>query len=142
LGKLVGLSLILVGLLGLKEIEEEKDEKTSIRGNRGMPVIRKSSTIFMSGLLQGFTGIDSLIALIPSLSVASLSSILIYATLLAIGCSIVMSLFCALLGQFDKALLRHDPSGGLPLLLSSYACYSSVVIGIVMTILDFSGLTG
>jgi len=131
-GKLVGLSLVLVGLYGLHEIKEERAHKET-KPNQ--------EAIFVTGVVQGFSGLDACLGLLPSLSAHSLLSILQYILLLVIGTIFAVCVFCVALGELNQKFTNRDPTGELPLVLSTYACYLSIIVGVIMSVMEFSGYT-
>lgn len=53
LSKLVGVSLILVGLYGIHEISEEREERLKSKDKKKPNVINSYYAIFSTGLIQG-----------------------------------------------------------------------------------------
>eukprot|EP01127_Copromyxa_protea_P018737 TRINITY_DN5969_c0_g1_i1.p1 TRINITY_DN5969_c0_g1~~TRINITY_DN5969_c0_g1_i1.p1 ORF type:complete len:222 (+),score=20.37 TRINITY_DN5969_c0_g1_i1:49-714(+) len=131
----VGVSLILVGGMGLREVNYEKRKKQSmlpLHFNRGVTDHKpKESVSLMTGIWQGFTGSGHFVGVMPALTLPSLMSAILYLLLFCSGTAIAMAAFSGIVGEVSKRVTDKGSTVN-PLQLAYFASWFSVAIGILM----------
>mmetsp|Transcript_18261 Transcript_18261/g.18330 ORF Transcript_18261/g.18330 Transcript_18261/m.18330 type:complete len:303 (-) Transcript_18261:105-1013(-) len=125
----VGLSLIAIGLVGIKEVydaEKERDDELEAEEDLGAP--KTELAIFANGLLHGFSW-DGAPSLAPALAMTSLRSALSFFLSYCIGTITVMSLVAAGVGEGTVRLGKAVNSPSLPKKLSFVSSLLAIAIG-------------
>lgn len=142
----VGISLVVIGLLGMKEAKEwetELEESGSLNSlsaaaapeDHVMPFGRNRSIVF-NGLLHGFSW-DGAPSLAPALAVASWRGNLAFLLSYGLGTMVTMALTTTLVGEGTRRAgqIFHRPD--LPQKLSFFSSILAMLVGIVWTGLAF-----
>jgi len=131
----VGFSLVLIGLMGIKEAREWAKENPIPTNSLSAAVLdnkeqQKNRVVILNGLLHGFSW-DGAPSLAPSLAVATWRGNLAFLLAYALGTIGVMTVATTVIGEGSRqaghALHRHDLPQKLGLISSAVA----IVIGTV-----------
>eukprot|EP01035_Chromulina_nebulosa_P019595 gene19595-25499_t len=120
----VGLSLIAIGLLGLKENIFDSNDQELLAIDRQ----RDSRAIFANGLLHGFSW-DGAPSLAPALAMSTWESILGFLLSYCIGTTFAMSLAVGLLSEGSTRLGKVVKSPDLTKTLSIISSILAILIG-------------
>jgi hypothetical protein len=138
--KAVGLSLIAIGLLGMKEsmeIGSEHDHHEGMEGNGELGKKRSSSAIFANGVLHGFS-LDGAPSLAPAIAMASWKSVTMFLAAYSLGTMATMSLAAGIVGGLSRKIGEIANKPDLPKKLSFYSSLFAVIIGVYWLIQSFS----
>lgn len=134
----VGLSIILIGIMGIKEAREWEDEfegeykpqslSSAVTPDSGVKTAAKRAVIF-NGLLHGFSW-DGAPSLAPALAVATWGGNLAFLSAYAMGTMTTMALATTLIGEGTRRAgeLFHRPD--LPQKLSLISSYVAIAVGL------------
>lgn len=129
----VGISLIIIGLLGVKEAREW-DETTEMAKslsaaatNETSPPVRQRAILF-NGLLHGFSW-DGAPSLAPALAVATWSGNLAFLGAYATGTMVTMAAVTMLIGEGTRRAGRLFPN--IPRRLSFASSIVAMAVGVV-----------
>eukprot|EP01124_Arcella_intermedia_P029222 TRINITY_DN6113_c5_g1_i1.p2 TRINITY_DN6113_c5_g1~~TRINITY_DN6113_c5_g1_i1.p2 ORF type:complete len:135 (+),score=39.64 TRINITY_DN6113_c5_g1_i1:333-737(+) len=103
---MVGLSLIGIGLLGLHENRQAKAPSLK-QIHRPARKKRENWSLFTTGVIQGFTGSDHFVGVLPALALPSPLSVSLYLLSFALGTLLAMALFTALTGELSALFSRN-----------------------------------
>jgi hypothetical protein len=98
----VGLSLLAIGLLGVKENLEARNEISDVDGESGKS-LKSNKAIFANGFLHGFSW-DGAPSLAPAIAMATWRSVVCFLLSYCIGTVITMSLAAAAVGESSVRL--------------------------------------
>ena len=134
---MVGLSLVAIGLVGIKEVYDSRNEKDS-DDEEGAQIAapRTSLAIFANGILHGFSW-DGAPSLAPALAMTSLSAALGFFLSYCIGTITAMSLVAGGFGEGTVRLGKAVNSPDLPRKLSFISSVLAICIGIFWVIQAF-----
>ena len=139
----VGLSLILIGVLGIREarawVEEEEavpakslsaaaNNDTTVAGLAGKP--EKISAVVFNGLLHGFSW-DGAPSLAPAIAVATWSGNLAFLSAYAVGTMTTMAIVTTLVGEGTRRAGQIFQRPDIPQKLSFASSILAIVIGVV-----------
>jgi len=141
----VGGSLVIIGLLGIKEAREWKAEIEMVQplnlsaaaADSGVRMQRNRAVIF-NGLLHGFSW-DGAPSLAPALAVATWRGNVTFLLSYALGTMAAMAATTTLIGEGTRTAgeMLHRPE--IPQKLSYVSSFVALFAGTVWTILSFSG---
>ena len=131
----VGLSLILIGVMGIKEAREWEDEIDGVQpqslsaaaADAGIKMSQKRAVIF-NGLLHGFSW-DGAPSLAPAIAVASWAGNLTFLSAYAVGTMITMALTTTLIGEGTRKAGQVFQRPDLPQKLSMASSVLAIAIG-------------
>ena len=127
---LVGLNLVFIGVLGLKDSWKEDPESISLDNNdtkKGIPL----SLVFGNGFLHGFS-LDGVVSLVPSLTLSTAYAALLYLLSYAVSTAVVMSAAAAAIsGSISKLWSNMGEGSKLPQKLAYYSSLVSIVLGLL-----------
>jgi hypothetical protein len=142
----VGLSLVLIGVMGIKEAREWKEELGDLVTMTGPPLqslsaaavgvadtglkTAESRAIVLNGLLHGFSW-DGAPSLAPALALATWSGNLAFLTAYAIGTMTTMALVTTLVGEGTRRAGQIFQRPDIPQKLSLASSVLAIVIGVV-----------
>ncbi len=126
----VGASLVLIGLLGVKESLEQghdNDEEgnESSNGKKTM----SSSAIFANGVLHGFSW-DGAPSIAPAVAMSSWRAATYFLLSYSLGTVIAMSISASTIGALSSKLGKMSQAPDFPKKLSLYSSMLAVLIGI------------
>lgn len=125
----VGFSLLLIGIIGIKESLESK-AGAEISSEEGGNITRKSgAAIFANGLLHGFSW-DGAPSLAPALAMTSINSCLSFFFSYCLGTTTVMSILGATVGEGSIRLGKAVNSPDLTTKLSFASSVIALFIGL------------
>jgi len=133
----VGLSLILIGVLGLKDanalgnmdqIAMENDDKTTGKGG--------AKRVFLNGMLHGLSW-DGTPSLAPALSFNSWQPVMIFLFAYCSGVVAAMSSCTGLIGEGSVRASEVSGRNALPQRLSKLSSWLAIAIGVVWTVKSF-----
>lgn len=146
----VGLSLVVIGLMGLKEAREwgeEIEEMADIAPTKSLSAAGidavgdhvtevKNRSVIFNGLLHGFSW-DGAPSLAPALAVATWRGNMAFLVAYATGTMAAMALTTTLIGEGTRraGAIFHRPD--LPQKLSLFSSMLAILIGVVWTGLAF-----
>jgi hypothetical protein len=141
----VGGSLVIIGLLGIKEAREWKAEIETVQplnlsaaaADSGVKMQRNRAVIF-NGILHGFSW-DGAPSLAPALAVATWRGNVTFLLSYALGTMAAMAATTTLIGEGTRRAgeILHRPD--VPQKLSYVSSFVALFAGTVWTILSFSG---
>mmetsp|Transcript_5991 Transcript_5991/g.10010 ORF Transcript_5991/g.10010 Transcript_5991/m.10010 type:complete len:310 (-) Transcript_5991:114-1043(-) len=133
----VGISLVIIGLMGMKEAREWEHDMEGVQpqslsaaaADPGVKTAQKRAVVF-NGILHGFSW-DGAPSLAPALAVATWSGNLTFLLAYALGTIGVMTIATTVIGEGTRRAgeLFHRPD--IPQKLSFYSSILAVVIGLV-----------
>ena len=133
----VGLSLILIGIMGIREAREWEDEMmeggvqpqslSAAAADAGVKTAQKRAVIF-NGLLHGFSW-DGAPSLAPAIAVATWSGNLAFLSAYAVGTMAAMAIVTTLIGEGTRRAgqIFHRPD--IPQKLSLFSSMLAIAIG-------------
>jgi len=146
----VGISLVAVGLMGIREVSEElskkkhskkdEDPEKPFEETKGSKMPKTSdlanpTTALYTGIIQGLTGSGHFFGIMPALTLPSLLSAMLYLSFFCGGTVVAMVLFTAAVGEMS---VRMTKRGGTvlssPTQLAFYASVFSVGFGVVLIV--------
>lgn len=123
----VGLTLISIGIVGIKESREISKE------DQGQESFASSFGVFMNGFLHGFSW-DGIPSLAPTLTFQSYQSVLSFLGAYSIGTMVTMSMCGALVSMISGNLLNRGTPGDKQQIsmktLSFFSSILAVIIGV------------
>ena len=133
----VGLSLVIIGLMGIKEAREWESEIDGVQpqslsaaaADVGIKSVQKRAVMF-NGLLHGFSW-DGAPSLAPALAVATWSGNLSFLLAYAMGTIGVMTLTTTLIGEGTRRAGQLFQRPDIPQKLSFVSSILAIVIGFV-----------
>lgn len=137
----VGLSLMLIGVMGIKEAREWKEEIDGVQpqslsaaaADAGIKTAQKRAVIF-NGLLHGFSW-DGAPSLAPAIAVATWSGNLAFLSAYAIGTMSAMAMVTTLVGEGTRRAGQLFNRPDIPQKLSFGSSILAIVIGVVWCVL-------
>ena len=126
----VGLSLFLIGLIGIKEAAELKNVTPSENEtDESLTAPKSSAAIFANGILHGFSW-DGAPSLAPALAMTSMKSCLSFFLSYCLGTITAMSVVAGGVGEGSVRLGKIVNNPDLPRKLSMASSLLAVVIGL------------
>jgi hypothetical protein len=133
----VGLSLIVIGIMGIKEAREWEDEIDGVQPqslsaaatDAGVKMTQKRAVIF-NGLLHGFSW-DGAPSLAPAIAVATWSGNLAFLSAYAVGTMTAMAIVTTLIGEGTRRAGEVFQRPDLPQKLSLVSSILAIVIGAI-----------
>lgn len=137
----VGLSLMLIGVMGIKEAREWKEEIDGVQpqslsaaaADAGIKTAQKRAVIF-NGLLHGFSW-DGAPSLAPAIAVATWSGNLAFLSAYAIGTMSAMAMVTTLVGEGTRRAGQLFNRPDIPQKLSFGSSILAIVIGVIWCVL-------
>jgi hypothetical protein len=132
-GSVVGASLVLIGLIGIKEsMEEDHDEHNTDNfgtDSLGTKKQGKSMAIMANGALHGFSW-DGVPSIAPAIAMSSWQSAMRFLACYSLGTMLAMSLSAGIIGALSTRIgkMANDPA--LPKKLSFASSMFAVLIGL------------
>jgi len=138
----VGLSLILIGILGIKEAREWEEDMTNNNNTMGQPQSLSSAAsevgaktesqkraVLLNGILHGFSW-DGAPSLAPAVALATLKGSLSFLFSYAIGTMAAMTLATTVIGETTRRAgeIFHKPD--LPQKLSLVSSFLAIGVGL------------
>jgi hypothetical protein len=131
----VGLSLIVIGIMGIKEAREWEDEIDGVQpqslsaaaADAGIKTAQKRAVIF-NGLLHGFSW-DGAPSLAPAIAVATWSGNLAFLSAYAVGTMATMAMVTTLVGEGTRRAGQIFQRPDLPQKLSLFSSGIAIVVG-------------
>jgi cytochrome c biogenesis protein CcdA len=122
----VGLSLVLIGVLGIKEnLENEKEQSdNSVTNDQSI------KALFANGFLHGFSW-DGAAGLAPALAMNSWPSFLAYIASYALGTTSLMSITSGAIGESTKRISEVSKSKAVLRNLSKGSSLLAIAVGVV-----------
>lgn len=142
---LIGVSLIIIGLLGLKEaasfeapaVVTELDETTAVASSSGtLKKEASSKAIFLNGLLHGFSW-DGTPTLAPALAFDSWFPVITFLCSYGLGTMLSMSTATCLIGEGTIKVGQAFDRPNIPKTLAQGSSVVAIIVGMVWT---FKGL--
>jgi len=132
----VGLSIVLIGLMGIKEAREWEDEMvvpppqslSSAVAEAGIKSTQKRA-IFFNGLLHGFSW-DGAPSLAPALAVATWSGNLAFLSAYVLGTMSTMAVATTLIGEGTRRAGQIFQRPDLPQKLSLVSSFVAIAVGL------------
>jgi len=141
----VGGSLVIIGLLGIKEAREWKAEIETVQplnlsaaaADSGVKMLRNRAVVF-NGLLHGFSW-DGAPSLLPGIAVATWRGNFTFLISYALGTMVAMACTTTLIGEGTRRAgeILHRPD--IPQKLSYLSSFIAVFSGLVWMMLSFLG---
>lgn len=133
----VGLSLILIGVMGIREAREWEDEidgaqpqsLSAAANDTGIKTAQKRAVIF-NGLLHGFSW-DGAPSLAPAVAVATWGGSLAFLISYAIGTMTTMAITTTLIGEGTRKAGQFFQRPDIPQKLSFFSSILAIAIGVV-----------
>ena len=135
----VGLSLIVIGAMGIKEAKEWEEENpapgtanslsAAASPEMGVAEAQKRAVVF-NGLLHGFSW-DGAPSLAPALAVASWAGNLVFLTSYAIGTMLTMAVTTTLVGEGTRRAGEIFNRPDIPQKLSFFSSLLAIAIGLI-----------
>eukprot|EP01041_Mallomonas_annulata_P010725 gene10725-22403_t len=133
----VGLSLVAIGLVGMKEVYDSRPEAQSDSNSEEQATTPKTNmAIFLNGILHGFSW-DGAPSLAPALAMTSLRSALSFFLSYCVGTITVMSLVAGGVGECTVRLGKAFNSPELPRKLSFVSSLVAIAIGLFWIVQAF-----
>jgi hypothetical protein len=123
----VGVSLLLIGALGIKEVVYDKnngEESTS-----SLASLKSNSAIFTNGILHGFSW-DGAPSLAPALTLTSWRSAMVFLLSYCFGTMMAMSITAGAVGEGSIRLGEATKNPDLPKKMSIVSSAIAILIGI------------
>ena len=133
----VGLSLILIGIMGIREAREWQDEAATVGDAKSLsaaaaPAASKQNAqkraVIFNGLLHGFSW-DGAPSLAPAIAVASWSGNLAFLSAYAAGTMAAMAVVTTLVGEGTRKAGQFFERPDIPQKLSLFSSALAMVIG-------------
>lgn len=141
----VGVSLVIIGLMGMKEAREWESEMEAVQpqslsaaavtADAGIKTSQKRAVIF-NGVLHGFSW-DGAPSLAPALAVATWSGNLTFLLSYALGTIGVMTIATTVIGEGTRRAGEIFERPDIPQKLSFYSSILAVAIGLIWCGLAF-----
>jgi len=140
----VGLSLILIGIMGIREAREWEDEMmdggqpqslSAAAADSGVKSAQKRAVIF-NGLLHGFSW-DGAPSLAPAIAVATWSGNLAFLSAYAFGTMSAMAIVTTLIGEGTRRAGEVFQRPDIPQKLSFFSSILAIAIGAIWCGLAF-----
>jgi hypothetical protein len=133
----VGLSLIVIGMMGIKEAREWEEEIDAVQPqslsaaatDTGLKTAQKRAVIF-NGLLHGFSW-DGAPSLAPAIAVASWSGNLAFLSAYALGTISTMAITTTLIGEGTRRAGQLFQRPDIPQKLSFASSWLAIAIGVI-----------
>lgn len=133
----IGLSLILIGVMGIREAREWRDEIESVQpqtlsaaaADPGIKAAQKRAVVF-NGLLHGFSW-DGAPSLAPAVAVATWGGSLAFLASYAVGTMTTMAIVTTLIGEGTRKAGQFFQRPDIPQKLSFGSSILAIVIGVV-----------
>jgi hypothetical protein len=133
----VGLSLVVIGVMGIREAREWEEEIDGVQpqslsaaaADAGIKNVEKRAVIF-NGLLHGFSW-DGAPSLAPAIAVATWSGNLAFLTAYAVGTMSAMAVTTTLIGEGTRRAGTLFQRPDLPQKLSLFSSILAIAIGVV-----------
>lgn len=131
----VGLSLILIGVMGIREAQEWEEEIDGVQpqslsaaaADAGVKTAQKRAVIF-NGLLHGFSW-DGAPSLAPAIAVATWSGNLAFLSAYAVGTMGAMAIVTTLVGEGTRRAGQIFERPDIPQKLSFFSSMLAIAIG-------------
>jgi hypothetical protein len=141
----VGLSLVVIGLMGVKEAREWESEIEGVQpqslsaaaADPGVKTAQKRAVIF-NGILHGFSW-DGAPSLAPALAVATWSGNLTFLLAYALGTIGVMTIATTVIGEGTRRAGEFFHRPDIPQKLSFFSSILAIAIGLIWCGLAFVG---
>lgn len=129
----VGLSLITIGLFGLKEnlMDNEGDHSYSLLSEKP----RNTKAVFVNGVLHGFSW-DGAPSLAPAIAMTSLRSTIIFLLSYCLGTMVMMSLASGALSEGSRRLGNASNNPEFSKNLSVSSSVIAILIGVFWIVKD------
>lgn len=132
----VGLSLVVIGLMGIKEAREWEEEIDGVQpqslsaaaADAGIKSAQKRAVIF-NGLLHGFSW-DGAPSLAPAIAVATWSGNLAFLAAYAVGTMTAMAIVTTLIGEGTRRTGQIFNRPDLPQKLSLFSSFVAIAVGV------------
>ena len=139
----VGLSLVLIGVMGIREAREWEEDidgvqpqsLSSAAADAGIKTVQKRAVIF-NGLLHGFSW-DGAPSLAPAIAVATWSGSLAFLSAYAVGTMTAMTIVTTLIGEGTRRAGQFFERPDIPQKLSFFSSLLAIAIGVVWCGLAF-----
>jgi hypothetical protein len=133
----VGLSLIVIGIMGIREAREWEDEIDGVQpqslsaaaADPGVKATQKRAVVF-NGLLHGFSW-DGAPSLAPAIAVATWSGNLAFLSAYAAGTMVTMAVVTSLIGEGTRRAGEVFQRPDIPQKLSLFSSILAIGIGAV-----------
>jgi hypothetical protein len=132
----VGLSIILIGIMGIREAREWEDEidaqpqsLSSAAADAGIKTAQKRAVV-LNGILHGFSW-DGAPSLAPALAVATWGGNLAFLSAYAVGTMSTMAIATTLIGEGTRRAGQIFNRPDIPQKLSLGSSYFAIVVGVV-----------
>lgn len=142
----VGVSIILIGIMGIKEAREWEDEfegehkpqslSSAVTPAAGVKTAAKRAVIF-NGLLHGFSW-DGAPSLAPALAVATWGGNLAFLSAYAVGTMTTMAVATTLIGEGTRRAGELFQRPDLPQKLSLVSSFIAIAVGLIWCGLAFA----
>jgi hypothetical protein len=123
----VGLSLVLIGLLGVKEAREVDKVESGSLDEKDLG--KSSVAIFANGMLHGFSW-DGAPSVAPALAMRTWHSAVSFLLSYCIGTMLAMSITAGVVGEGSVRLGKAINTPDLPKKLSFFSSLIAIIIGI------------
>jgi hypothetical protein len=132
----VGLSLVIIGIMGIREAREWKEEIDGVptqslsaaAADAGVKSTQKRAVVF-NGLLHGFSW-DGAPSLAPAVAVATWGGSLTFLSAYAIGTMTTMAMTTTLIGEGTRRAGQFFDRPDIPQKLSFFSSILAIAIGI------------
>lgn len=139
----VGLSLILIGVMGIREAQEWEEEIDSVQpqslsaaaADAGVKTAQKRAVVF-NGLLHGFSW-DGAPSLAPAIAVATWTGNLAFLSAYAVGTMGAMAVVTTLVGEGTRRAGQIFERPDIPQKLSLFSSVLAIAIGAIWCGLAF-----
>lgn len=143
----VGLSLILIGVMGMREASEWKEDlpeqgaaapqslSSAVAEDAGIKTAQKRAVIF-NGLLHGFSW-DGAPSLAPAVAVATWGGSLAFLSAYAVGTMTAMAIATTLIGEGTRKAGQFFDRPDIPQKLSYFSSILAIAIGAIWCGLAF-----
>eukprot|EP01038_Epipyxis_sp_PR26KG_P005598 gene5598-7727_t len=138
----VGLSLIAIGIVGIREsLADDSDHHSHIESGSSVasPNNSKSSNlgaVFTNGIIHGFSW-DGAPSIAPAIAMSTWNSVMTFLLSYCLGTMIAMSITAGAIGDFSLRLSKVSNIDNLPKKLSMISSVIAILIGIIWTAQSF-----